>query len=101
MSYLQQIKKENIFIADTWLKRLRGLYFCNKNNVCIIEHCRCIHTLFFTAPIDVAFVLNKKVVKVQKKLKPWRVVYYKNSDMVVEQFSNFHTKFLQVGDYVV
>lgn len=70
MSYLYQINKKNIIVAKNFFAKLRGLYFRNPKFLCLIENCNSIHTMFFTSEIDVAFVRNKKVIKVIRNLKP-------------------------------
>lgn len=83
------------------IQNLRGLYFSDISNCVVLYRCRCIHTLFFKNNIDVAFVdKDFYVVKVIKKLKPWKFAYCKISRYVIEQYSLSNKKFYKVGDFV-
>ena len=65
--------KVKIEIADTFLKRLRGLIFKNRcENPLLLAPCNSIHMLFMKFPIDVAFIdRHFRVIKVYKNLRPW------------------------------
>ena len=64
-------------LADTFMERALGLMFSEDlgdRDALIIEPTNSIHTFFMNYPIDVIFInRDHKVVKVFKKLKPWRM----------------------------
>ena len=64
-------------LADTFMERALGLMFSKDlgdRDALIIEPTNSIHTFFMNYPIDVIFInRDHKVVKVFKKLKPWRM----------------------------
>ncbi|MFA6358489.1 MAG: DUF192 domain-containing protein [Candidatus Omnitrophota bacterium] len=71
------ILAENVFIADTFLKRMKGLIgrkVFPSGKAIILDPCNCVHTFFMHFPIDVIFVdKNYKVVKVLNKLSPDKI----------------------------
>ena len=68
---------ENVIVADTFLKRLKGLL--GKNTLpaseCLwIKDCPSVHTFFMRFSIDVVFVdKSLKVTNIHKNLNPWRM----------------------------
>jgi uncharacterized membrane protein (UPF0127 family) len=80
---------ENVLIADTPLKRIRGLL--GKDAILpgqgvILAPCNSVHTFFMRFAIDVLFVdKDYKVVKIIPELKPNRVTrIYWQSKRVIE-----------------
>lgn len=91
------IHNDNIFlsrvdIADTFLKRLKGLMFeekLDKLHGLIIYPCNSIHMFFMNFPIDVLFVdKNDVVVGMRKNIKPWQIskIYF-SAEYVLEMSS--------------
>ncbi|WP_024609560.1 DUF192 domain-containing protein [Pseudoalteromonas sp. TB64] len=79
MNKLTLIKNKNsfnIFHANTWLLRLRGLLGrkLNINEGMLIEPCNSIHTFWMQYDLDIVF-LNKenKIIKIVENIKPWRL----------------------------
>lgn len=71
------ILAHQVEIADTFLKRMRGLLNSKefkKGRALVIKPCCSIHTFFMPFPIDVVF-LNKqnRAIKTIACLKPWRL----------------------------
>lgn len=66
-----------VFIADSFLKRLRGYMFYKKphHEAILFNSCNSIHTFFMKFPIDVLFVdENMVVVKKVEALKSGKMV---------------------------
>ena len=85
----KMILGEKVFIASTFLERLKGLMFDNdlgqEFDGMLIKHCNSIHTFFMNYKIDVLFLSNNlRVVKVIRDIKPWRVtkIYFKASQVL-------------------
>lgn len=83
------ILAKDAIIADTPLKRMRGLLGKKEFNKCqalIIRPCQSIHTFFMRFSIDVLFVdKNNKVIKAISNLRPFRLIpVYFNSAFVIE-----------------
>lgn len=83
------ILAEDVFIADTFLTRLKGL-LCRKEfkrgQAILLKPCNSIHTLFMHFPIDVLFVdKHNCVVKVISSLVPFRLssIYFQ-ADFAIE-----------------
>lgn len=68
---------EQVVIADSFLKRLKGLLGKKTlpNSQCLwIKDCPSVHTFFMRFSIDVVFVDKKlKVTNIHKNLEPWRM----------------------------
>ena len=74
----------NVFIADTYVKRLLGYMFRQKphHDAILIMPCNSIHTFFMKFPIDVIFFdKNGKVVKLCENISPRsvRLAFYANA----------------------
>lgn len=102
MLSLQQIKRTyNIVYCNSWFKKLRGLYFRQKNTLCIIPICKSVHTFLFFKHIDVAFLSEKNfVVCVKRNVRPWRLLFCNQAKTVVEKFTSYDEEFFSVGDNV-
>lgn len=84
---------KDIYIAETFFERLKGLMFISKENSfnLLIKNCNSIHTCFMKFNIDV-FCLDKdfKVVKVYKNVKPFRFIFpVKNTCHILEIKSDY------------
>jgi len=80
---------EEVFVAESFSKRLMGLMFRGKMSpltALVIRPCNSIHTFFMRFPIDVLFVSkDSEVVAILHGIKPWRLSkIYLNSRFVVE-----------------
>ncbi len=84
-----QIVAESVSIADTFLKRFKGLMLTKKLSfdcALYITPCKGIHTFFMRYSIDVLH-LNQdgKVIALEENLKPWRMTkVYSDTTEVVE-----------------
>ena len=80
---------ENIFMADTFFKRIKGLLGKQEflpGEALIIEPCNSVHTFFMRFSIDLLFVDNHyRVIKVLPEFNPNRIscLYWK-SRLVIE-----------------
>ncbi|MFC1675261.1 DUF192 domain-containing protein [Candidatus Omnitrophota bacterium] len=83
------ILAENASLADTCLKRLKGLLGrkqLKRGEALVIKPCSSIHTFFMRFAIDTLFIDKEgRVVALKKRLRPWRMtpVYWK-ADLVIE-----------------
>lgn len=79
---------DEIFIADSFVKRFLGFMFRKKPHyeTILIKPCNSIHTFFMKFPIDVLFVNeDMKVVKKIEDLKPGKIIMpQKKAKMVIE-----------------
>lgn len=70
------ILSENVTIADTIFKRIRGLLGRKcflSGEALIIKPCKSVHTFFMRFPIDVLFIdKHGRVIKAVSNLKPFR-----------------------------
>lgn len=94
---------EKAGLADSFRLRALGLMFSDnlgERDALIIEPCNSIHTFFMNYPIDVIFLSSEdKVVKVFKKLKPWRMTrMYFSASKVVELMGGALKDELQPGE---
>ena len=93
---------DNVKMADTFLKRLKGLMFqkdLKSGEGILIKPCNSIHTFFMYIPIHVIFLdENNKVVKIFRNYKKNKIITkIKNAKMVLELSTK--TKLdLSVGD---
>lgn len=78
----------DVFIADTFTKRLLGYMFRSKPHYesILIKPCSSIHTFFMKFNIDVLFIdKDMKVVKKLEALKPGKIIApVKGAAMVIE-----------------
>jgi len=80
---------EDIFIADTLLKRVKGLLGKKEflpGQALILEACNSVHTFFMRFPIDLLFVDNNyRIIKALPGLVPNRIsrIFWK-SRLVIE-----------------
>lgn len=80
---------ENILLADSILKRIKGLLgkaSFNKGQALIIKPCNSIHTFFMRFSIDVLFIdKNNKVIQALSGIKPFKLTrIYLQADYVIE-----------------
>lgn len=74
---------EDVIVAKTFFKRLKGLMFINEMNGfdgLMIERCNSIHNFFVRFPIDVIFLdKNNNIVKILRNFRPWKIswIYFK------------------------
>lgn len=78
----------NVFVADTFLKRLMGYMFQKipKYEAIMITPCNSIHTFFMRFNIDVIFIdQNMNIVSIIKDVKPFKVIMpVKGAKAVIE-----------------
>ena len=74
-------KYKDVYIAETFFERLKGLMFTSKEKSfnLLIKNCNSIHTCFMKFNIDV-YCLDKnyKIIKTYKSLKPFRFIMPSN-----------------------
>ncbi len=93
----------NIRVADTILERMKGLMLSRDlgdADGLLIDPCNSIHTFFMNYDLDIVFLSAKnEVVKVIRKMKPWRVtkIYFKSAK-VLEIMGGTLPHDIKVGD---
>ncbi|MCQ8876777.1 DUF192 domain-containing protein [Pseudoalteromonas shioyasakiensis] len=95
----------NLFIANTWWLRLRGLLgrTLSENDGLLITPCNSVHMLGMRYAIDVIY-LNKQntIIKIVKNLRPWQFSACGKACKVIElSIKNGNTKTLKVGDNLI
>jgi len=80
---------EDVFIADTPFKRIRGLLDRKvflPGQAVILEPCNSVHTFFMRFPIDIIFVdKNYKVIQILSGFNPYKISHiYWHSSKVIE-----------------
>ena len=80
---------ENLLVADTYYKRLKGLMFTKElpiNNALHITPCNEIHTFFMNYSIDVLYLdINNNILSIDEELKPGKIGrYVKGAVCVIE-----------------
>lgn len=85
----QLILCQNVYVADTFLKRLLGVAeggFGNSYDGLLIRPCRSIHTFFLEYPLDVIFLdQSNRICKIYFHLKPFRITsLISSAQMVLE-----------------
>lgn len=80
-----QIIGDKIKVADSFVKRFRGLMLShelNENEGMLIKPCNSIHMMFMRYPIDAVFLDSENKVKaVYENLKPWIGITKMHSDV--------------------
>lgn len=95
------LQLNKLIIANSFFKKLRGLYFYSKNTCVLFFPCKSIHTIFFFRKVDVAFINKEKiVVKVVEKLKPFSVAYCNSAYYVFEKYSSNKIDWFSEGDII-
>lgn len=71
------IISENLQVADTFLKRLKGLMFTKElplQNALQINPCNEIHTFFMNYSIDVLYIdVNNNILSIDEDLQPGKI----------------------------
>jgi len=84
----ESVKVAEVYIADTFLKRLTGYMFRKKphHEAILIKPCRSIHTFFMRFDIDVLFIgENMEIIRKIDGVKPGRIIPpIKGACMVLE-----------------
>lgn len=80
---------ENLMVADTYFKRLKGLMFTKElpyENALYIVPCNEIHTFFMNYSIDVLYLdANNNILSIDEKLQPRKIgKRVKNTVSVIE-----------------
>lgn len=92
-----------IYIADTFLKRLTGYMFQKKPrySYILITPCNSVHTVFMKFDIDVLFLdKNMKVIKILRELKPGRIVMPIKEAVTVIEAPGGSLYYFEIGDEV-
>ena len=93
----------NVFVADTFLKRLMGYMFRKEphHEAIMIKPCNSIHTFFMKFNIDVIFV-NKdmEVIKKMENLRPGKVIMPIKEAWVVIEGEAGKFKNVNIGDKI-
>ena len=101
MSSSRVINNRNLIYCDRWYKKLRGLYLRSRDCQCVLFSCNCIHTFFFFRNIDVAFLdSEKRVIKLARGVKSFRVLYCKGAKFAFERFANNEKDFLKLNNKI-
>lgn len=92
-------------LADTFLKRLKGLLGTNslpEGNVLIIKPCFSVHTCGMKYSIDVLFIDEyDNIIKIAANLQPGKVVCCRKSYYVVEMPAGTVEKYkIDIGDKI-
>lgn len=92
-------------LADSFMERALGLMFSKdlgNRDALIIEPTNSIHTFFMNYPIDVIFINSDyKVVKVFRKLKPWRMTrMYFTASKAIELMGGTLEEDISPGEYL-
>jgi uncharacterized membrane protein (UPF0127 family) len=78
----------NLKIADSFLKRLKGLLGVNKiasDFALLLPRCKMVHTWAMQVPIGIFFIGSTgQILKCVPSLKPWRMAYHPQAVAVVE-----------------
>ena len=93
----------NIFVADTFLKRLMGYMFRKEpnNEALMIKPCNSIHTFFMKFNIDVIFVnKNMEVIKKVENLKSGKVIMPIKDAWAVIEGKAGKFKYVEIGDRI-
>lgn len=85
----EKIIVENVMIADSFFKRLKGLMFSREllpQSALYIYPCSAIHTFFMNYNIDVLYLdINNIILAIDEDMKPGKVgKHIKNAVAVVE-----------------
>jgi len=96
------ITKKASFASSFWLKS-KGLMFKKKlseDEVLFFKKAPSIHTCFMHFPIDIVFLdKNKRIIKITKALKPWRMTHCFKSSFTLEFSAEKAKKIpLRLGD---
>ena len=100
------IISENVIIADSFFKRLKGLMFTKElpdQNALLIKPCNEIHTFNMNYSIDVLYIdVNNKILAISEDMKPGIIgKCVKNAISVVELPCNkIRSSNIKVGDIV-
>ena len=68
---------KDIYEAESFFDRLKGLMFVSEKNafILLLRNCNSIHTCFMKFPITIiCFDDNMKVIKIIKDIKPFKVI---------------------------
>ena len=94
-----------VLTAENIFSRLKGLMFIKdmKGDGLLINPCNSIHTFFMKFAIDVVFIdKNRKVVKILRNLKPWRISwFYPKAQQVLELKAGTLPSHLKEGDTLI
>jgi uncharacterized membrane protein (UPF0127 family) len=88
--------------AKTRRQRLIGMVdnsTCPNGELLVFGNCNSVHTFGMRKPLDIAFLDDQgKVLRVERNVKPLRLLYCRAAKTTVERRSNQHTEWLAIGD---
>lgn len=92
----------NIYIADNFILRARGLLFRKKigdSEGLLITRCNSVHTFGMRYPIDIVFLnAQMRIIEIVKSLAPYRFSINRKANAVLEFAGSFsETKKIRVG----
>ena len=99
----EKVIAEKAILADSFLKRARGLMFSNSMDgfdALVIKPCKSVHTFFMNYPIDIIFLNNDfKIIAIEREMKPWRMTpIYFSATEVIELKGGHVDRGLRKGD---
>ena len=87
-----------IEVADTFIKKLKGLMFIKNFDYILKIKCNGIHTFFMKTNIDVILTdKNNKILYIYKNLKPWKIILPKKNVLFTYEMPTGYLKNIKVG----
>ncbi len=88
-----------IKVADTFIKKLKGLMFVKNFDYILKFKCNGIHTFFMKTNIDVILTDKKnKILHIYRNLKPWKIILPKKNVVFTYEMPTGYLKNIKVGD---
>ena len=88
-----------IKVADTFIKKLKGLMFVKDFDYILKFKCNGIHTFFMKTNIDVILTDKKnKILHIYRNLKPWKIILPKKNVVFTYEMPTGYLKNIKVGD---
>ncbi len=87
---------ENVMVADTFFRRLRGLMFTKtlpEENALHIEPCNGVHTFNMRYSIDILYLDKSQIIlAVDEDMRPWRIGRFVNNAVAVVELPRGRVK---------
>ena len=88
-----------IKVADTFIKKLKGLMFVKDFDYILKFKCNGIHTFFMKTNIDVILTdKENKILHIYRNLKPWKIILPKKNVVFTYEMPTGYLKNIKVGD---
>lgn len=88
-----------IKVADTFIKKLKGLMFVKDFDYILKFKCNGIHTFFMKTNIDVILTDKKnEILHIYRNLKPWKIILPKKNVVFTYEMPTGYLKNIKVGD---